>query len=165
MSGPSDTSSPESAAEPIFTGISSSDRDFQLAYGQAATTLPVFVRLIEGEDGDSLCSAKLRFRDPDESERLGEDRFVFIWLTGVRYHADDRLFSGTFFEVPAAFQKWHKVGDQLAFDSEDIFDWMVLCKGELQGGFTLRVSRSRLPEEQREDYDRYVGISTYAALP
>jgi uncharacterized protein YegJ (DUF2314 family) len=107
-------------------------------------------------------AAKLRFRDPDESDRSGEDRFVFLWLTGVHYHADERIFSGTFFEVPPELQKWHEVGQRLAFHGEDIFDWMVLTEdGRLFGGYTLRVSRSKLPESQRAAYDRHIGVRVY----
>ena len=144
--------------------ISQSDATFQVAYARAATTLPQFVERIP-RGGDVFCSAKLRFRDPDESERLGEDRFVFLWLSAVSYHVGERVFSGTFFEVPPEFQKWHQVGQRLAFDPDDIFDWMVLDKGHLHGGFTLRLTREKLPESERESYDRYVGVSVYEPLP
>jgi len=29
------------------------------------------------------------------------------------------------------------------------------------GGYTLRVARSKLPESERADYDRYVGVRVY----
>jgi len=150
--------------EPLFTAISQRDAEFQSAYDRAAATIPQFIEHIQRGD-DAFRSAKLRFRDPDESERLGEDRFLFLWLGGVHYYPDDRVFSGTFFEVPAEFQKWHQIGQHLVFDPEDIFDWMVLHQGRLHGGFTLRVSREKLPEAERESYDRYVGVSVYEPLP
>jgi len=149
--------------EPLFTAIPRTDAEFQSAYDHAAATLPQFIEHIQ-RGGDALYSAKLRFRDPDESERLGEDSFAFLWLGSVHYHSAERVFSGTFFEVPLEFQKWHQVGQRLAFDPEDIFDWMVLCQGHLHGGFTLRVARSKLPEAERESYDRYVGVSFYEPL-
>src|SRR5205085_198016 len=101
-----------------------------------AETLPHFIEQVQWQSGDAYCSAKLRFRDPEESERLGEDRFVFLWLTSVHYHEAERLFSGIFFEVPAELQKWHQVGQRLGFEPEDIFDWMINRDGRLQGGFT-----------------------------
>ncbi len=67
------------------------------------------------------------------SERLGEDSFLFLWLTTVHYHAEERLFSGTFFEVPPELQKWHQAAQRLAFEGDDIFDWMVLAKGHVHG--------------------------------
>ncbi len=154
----------EDSPEPLLTAISAKDRAFQAAYSSAACTLDQFIALLEQRD-DAIFSAKLRFRDPDESERLGEDRFAYIWLTSVYYYPDDRVFSGVFFELPAEFQKWHQVGQQLVFDPEDIFDWLVLRDGHLHGGFTLRVSRAQLPESERESYDRYVGVSIYEPHP
>jgi uncharacterized protein YegJ (DUF2314 family) len=150
--------------EPIFMAIPRADAAFQAAFRGAAATVPQFIEQIQ-RVGDSFCSAKLRFRDPDASDRLGEDRFLFLWLSGVHYHAAERVFSGTFFEVPPAFQKWHQVGQRLAFQAEDIFDWMVLESGHLYGGFTLRVAREKLPEAERDSYDRYVGVSVYEPLP
>lgn len=151
--------------EPIFRAISPSDADFKNAYAEASRSLPRFLkRLQNGEDASF--SAKLRFRDPDASDRLGKDQFVFIWLNNVHYHPDERLYSGTFFEVPGALSKWHRVGEQLGFEGEDIFDWMILTKdGRLSGGFTLRVTRSKLPESERAEYDRYIGAKVYEPEP
>ena len=147
--------------QPLFTAIAKSDVDFQEAYAAASRTLPRFIEHLQSGIS-AYFSAKLRFRDPDESERLGEDTFLFLWLTGVHYYPAERVFSGSFFEVPPEFQKWHQVGQTLGFDGEDIFDWMVLTEdGRLFGGFTLRVSRSKLPESERADYDRYIGVRVY----
>jgi uncharacterized protein YegJ (DUF2314 family) len=154
----------ESPGEPPFMAVPQADAAFQSAYDWAAATIPRFLEHIE-RGGDSLCSAKLRFRDPDASERMGEDRFLFLWLSSVHYHAAEHVFSGTFFEVPPEFQKWHQVGQRLAFDPEDIFDWMVLDHGHLHGGSTPRVVREQLPESERDSYDRYVGVSVYEPLP
>ena len=150
--------------EPLFTAISQADIEFQSAYDGAAATIPQFIEHIQSAP-DAFRSAKLRLRDPDESERLGEDRFLFLWLTDVFYYPDERNFSGMFFEVPTEFQKWHPVGQYLAFDPDQIFDWMVLCHGHLHGGFTLRVTRDKLSEAEHEPYDRHVGVSVYEPLP
>ncbi|MEP6672076.1 MAG: DUF2314 domain-containing protein [Chthoniobacter sp.] len=154
----------EPQEEPLFIAIPQTDAAFQAAYDSAAATIPQFIEHIQ-RGGDSFCAAKLRFRDPDESERLGEDRFLFLWLSAAHYHAAEGVFSGMFFEVPPELQKWHQVGQRLAFDPEDVFDWMVLQQGHLHGGFTLRVTREKLPEAERESYDRYVGVSIYEPLP
>lgn len=145
----------------MFRAIAQADPDFHRAYARAAATIPRFIEHIEsGVDG--FTDAKLRFRDPDESERLGEDQLFFLWLTDIQFHAESRMFSGTFFEVPREIQKWHQVGQQLSFEAEDIFDWSLLTKdGRLFGGYTLRVTREKLPEEERADYDRYIGVRIY----
>ena len=113
--------------EPLFTAIAKSDTDFKEAYAAASRTLPQFIEHLQG-GMPAYFSAKLSFRDPDESDRLGEDQLLFLWLTGVYYSSEERLFSGTFFEVPPELQKWHRVGQTLTFEGEDIFDWMVLTE-------------------------------------
>ena len=155
------TSVPSQPDQPQFVAISRTNVKFRQAYDKAAETIPQFIEYIRrGVDG--YISAKLRFRAPDESDRLGEDRFVFLWLTTVQFHADKKVFSGTFFEVPIEFQKWHQVGQKLVFKKEDIFDWMVLTRdGHLFGGYTLRAARNILPEGERADYDRYIGVQVY----
>jgi uncharacterized protein YegJ (DUF2314 family) len=147
--------------QPLFIAIADADASFQEAYASASRTLPRFIEHIQS-GVRAYFSAKLRFRDPDASERLGEDRFVFLWLACVHYHPAERVFSGGFFEVPPELQKWHQVGQRLGFEGEDIFDWMALTEdGRLFGGYTLRVSRSKLPESERADYDRYIGVRAY----
>jgi uncharacterized protein YegJ (DUF2314 family) len=144
--------------------VARSDPEMATAHRQAAGTIEDFAAHVS-RPGDRICGAKLRFRDPESSEELGVDQFVFLWLTSVTYEPNDQLFSGVFFELPRELTKWHQVGDRLAFHAEDIFDWMVLEEGTLHGGFTLRVTRQRLPESERADYDRDVGVSHWHPLP
>lgn len=147
--------------EPNFVAVPQNDPDLQEAYSKASKSIDEFISLLKIK-GDNYYNAKLRFRDSDESERLGEDRFVFIWLNNVNYHENEGLLSGTFFEVPSEFKKWHQVGQIISFDKEDVFDWMVLSfDGRLKGGFTLRVNRKHVPENKRIEYDRYIGVSHY----
>ncbi|MBK7908715.1 MAG: DUF2314 domain-containing protein [Gemmatimonadetes bacterium] len=134
------------------------------AHSRAAATTQHFAAHV-ARAGEHVRGAKLRFRDPDLSDELGEDCFVFLWLTTVTYHPDEQLFSGVFFEVPRELRKWHEIGDRLSFEAEDIFDWMILEQGTLHGGFTLRVARQRLAELERADYDRRVGVTSWHPLP
>ena len=108
--------------------------------------------------GDHICSAKLRFKDPNESDRTGKDVLLFLWLTAIEYNPASGSYIGTFFEVPPELSEWHFTGQRLEFDGADVFDWMVNDDGVLHGGFTLRVNRRRLPEGEREAFDRYVGV-------
>jgi len=71
------------------------------------------------------------------------------------------MFSAEFFELPREFQKWHHVGERLGIEAEDIFDWMVNDEGKLYGGFTLRAAREKLSEEERAEYDSYIGVTSY----
>ena len=154
----------EPQEEPLFVAIKDDDPRMAKAYAQALETIAEFRGHVL-RSGDHLCSAKLRFRDPDESERLGEDALLYLWLTSVVYHPEKGIYSGVFFELPPEMTKWHHVGQRLGFKSEDVFDWMVNDHGHLHGGFTLRVVRDSLPESERAHYDQYTGVTKWEPLP
>jgi uncharacterized protein YegJ (DUF2314 family) len=67
------------------------------------------------------------------------------------------MYTGTFFEVPPELQEWHWAGQRLEFEGDSAFDWMVNDDGAIHGGFTLRVTRNRLPESERDAFDNYIG--------
>ena len=150
----------QSNEEPQFVALGRDDPDMERAYDRASQTLEDFRAHLQIHD-DRFCSVKLRFRDPDESERLGEDRFVFLWLGNAHWHDKEGIFSAEFFELPKEFEKWYQVGERLGIDPEDIFDWMVIDAGKLYGGWTLRVGRERVPNGERDEYDSYIGVSSY----
>ena len=147
----------EPQAEPLFMTVPSNGEELSHAHARAAASMAEFRAHIERQ-GDHICSAKLRFKDPNESNRTGNDVLLFLWLTAIEYNTTSGSYIGTFFEVPPELSEWHCAGQKLEFDGADIFDWMVNDDGILHGGFTLRVNRKRLPEGEREAFDRYVGV-------
>lgn len=153
----------QAPAEPLFLAVRE-DAEVQRAHATAAATMDDFTARAE-RDGDRICAAKLRFRDPDESEKTGRECLAYIWLTNVEYDAASNTYVGMFFEVPVEFSKWHQVGQWLRFEKDDVFDWFVNDQGVLHGGFTLRVARSRLPTHEQEEYDNYLGVKEWAEAP
>ena len=147
----------EPQAEPLFTAISATDQELKGAFARTSQTMPEFQTHVL-RPGDHICSAKLSFKDPHESERAGKDVLLYLWLTAVTYDADTGTYTGTFFEVPPELQEWHWADQRLEFEADDVFDWMVNDDGSLHGGFTLRINRSRLPESEREAFDNYIGV-------
>jgi len=144
-------------AEPLFTAVKAGDPDMQRAYARAAETVDeLFGHL--GREGCGTAAVKMRFRDPDQSERLGEDRFVFLWLLVARHDAQTRKLVVEFFEVPPDLQKWHQKGQRLVIEHDQVFDWFVNDDGLMHGAFTMRVTRACLPEAQRAGYDTYTGV-------
>jgi len=153
----------ESQKEPLFSQVRSNDEEMQDAHRLAAESIDGF-RQHTQRPGNHICAAKLRFRDPNLSERLGEDRFVYLWLTSVSHEAEGNVFVGTFFEVPPELLDWHQPGQRLQFEGDDIFDWFVNDDGYLFGGYTMRVTRSRLPEGERLAYDTYTGVKQWVQM-
>ena len=143
--------------EPLFVAVASDDPAMRAAHSRCARTMDEF-RAHVLRAGDHLCAAKLRFRDP------AQDVLLYLWLTSVFVDESSGRYVGTFFEVPPALQEWHWPGQELEFEGEDVFDWMVNDDGVVHGGFTLRVMRGRLPESEREAYDRRLGATQWARL-
>jgi uncharacterized protein YegJ (DUF2314 family) len=147
--------------EPLFVAVASDDPQMGAAHSRCAQTLDEF-RAHVLRAGDHLCAAKLRFRDPGESDRAGHDVLLYVWLASVFVDESSGRYVGSFFEVPPALREWHSPGQELEFEGEDVFDWMVNDDGVVHGGFTLRVMRGRLPESEREAYDQRVGAREWA---
>lgn len=150
--------------DPIFTAIASSDPEIEAAHARAADTMPEFLRHVL-RDGDHVCAAKLAFKDPGASERLGQDVILYLWLTVEFFDDEEDRLVGSFFEVPESLRAWHSVGQELEFEPEDVFDWSVNEGGRMLGGFTLRLARNRRPEPERADFDRHIGVTEWLETP
>lgn len=151
--------------EPIFRTIHKDDPEIEEAHYMCADTIGQFVDVVKS-GGSATCMAKLRFRDPDLSEKEGKDHLFYLWLSDVLFHPNEGVLSGVFFEVPSGFEKWHQVGKRLGFEPEDVFDWMVIDSSEqMKGGFTIRVTRNRLAsDEEKKKYDEYIGVKRYLPM-
>lgn len=150
--------------QPWFKNIDREDAEIKDAHSLAEQTINQFEVYVK-EQLDVTYMAKLRFRDPDLSEKLGKDQFLYMWLTNVVYHENENIFSGAFFEVPEEMQKWHQVGQRLGFEHDDVFDWMINDNGKVKGAFTIRVTRSRLKtESEKNEFDEFIGITEYETI-
>ena len=147
--------------EPLFRVTRRDDPDMLRAHARAAATVDELLDHLE-RAARGTAAIKMRFRDPEQSELLGEDRFVFIWLLVVQHDRGTRRFAVEFFELPPEFQKWHQVGERLIIEHDQIFDWFVNDDGLMHGGFTMRVARAHMPEGDRAAFDNYVGVRQWA---
>ncbi|MCO1335869.1 DUF2314 domain-containing protein [Microbulbifer sp. OS29] len=155
---------PETSEEPVFIAHNSNDPAIRAAHSMAANSITNFIELVKSRD-ESDFLAKLRFHDPNLSEDSGEDQFLYLWLMDVYYHTEEKILSGVFFEVPESLKEWHKVGDRLGFEADDVFDWMVNTHGHVQGAYTIRATREKLStNKEKSDYDSYIGVSSYAPI-
>lgn len=51
-----------------------------------------------------------------------------------------------------------KLGDTVQIERKEISDWMYIKKSELYGGYTIRLLRDRMTEEEREKFDAESGM-------
>ena len=150
--------------EPLFRATANEDPEMQEAYAKAASSIAKFIALVELNEHE-VTIVKLRFRDPDLSEETGKDQFLYLWLNEVLYHKEDTSLSGVLFELPKELEKWHKIGERLGFESEDVFDWCAIQKGNAIGGFTLQATRNQMKTEQEKiQFDERTGIDSFVKI-
>jgi uncharacterized protein YegJ (DUF2314 family) len=150
--------------EPRFVAISKDNEQMNQAYAKARQTLPQFLSAIgSARFSEATDSVKIKVRDDESSEELGEDRFSYLWLWGVK-QGEDTALSATVRELPKGGLNELKIGSTVRFNREDVHDWMLVKGSQAWGGFTLRVIRDRMQAQERLQYDEYTGILCYNDL-
>ena len=132
--------------------IRSADPEYLQTIRDAHATLEQF-RAMLPDNGDPRPNALVKTEVKD-----GENK-VFLWLANASRSRTG--FVAKFFEIPATLTSL-QVGDELDVPEESLLDWMVNDNGVLHGGFSIRYYRATLPEADRDEYDRYIGVSRYA---
>jgi uncharacterized protein YegJ (DUF2314 family) len=132
--------------------IRSSDPEYQQTIRDAHDTLDRFRSMLPA-DGSPRRDAMVK------TEIRQADKKAFMWLCNTRMFGTN--FTAEFFEISDVFTN-HHVGDELKIPEESLLDWMVNDNGVLHGGFSIRYYRSTLPEEERGEYDHYIGVREYA---
>ena len=139
---------------PKFNQVRSADPDYQKTIQDARASLGKFRKMLP-EDGSPRFDAMVK------TEVIEGDHRAFMWLSNTRKVGSG--FVAEFFEIPKTFTQ-RKVGDSLEIAEDFVMDWMVNENGVLHGGYSIRYQRSQLPEDERAEYDAYIGVTRYAEL-
>lgn len=132
--------------------IRSSNPKYQQTIRDAHATLSQFRGMLPA-NGSSRRDAMVK------TEIRQDDNKAFMWLSNTRMSGPN--FIAEFFEISEVFTNYH-VGDELEIPEESLLDWMINDNGLLHGGFSIRYHRSTLPEDERDEYDDYIGVTEYA---
>jgi uncharacterized protein YegJ (DUF2314 family) len=124
------------------------DPEMGRAMQQANDTLSKFDELL-GLGGHAMI--KTRIID-------GETTF-YLWLE-FQGRAGER-YVGKVFELPPGLNRLG-IGAEVVVEPSALVDWLVNDRGSLHGGFTLRVHRERLPQDERGRFDQQLGVSRYS---
>ncbi|MBB6336240.1 uncharacterized protein YegJ (DUF2314 family) [Xanthomonas arboricola] len=111
--------------------------------------------LADGTPTDVSSMVKTRISDPASG-------VMWLWLTVDS--ATPSGFNASVFEAPPEFTDLSP-GTRKFVPESEVADWALVSSGVMQGGYSLRIQRSRLPAAEREPFDRYIGVSSYAPLP
>lgn len=145
--------------QPLFMAVKSKDPAFADAIEQAQRSLSVFRRLLS-ETMHSPAHGGIRMVKTFISEG---NESMWLWLKLEADMADG--FVASVFEAPPQFRSL-KTGTMKAIKDAGVADWAIIDnEGHVHGGFSLRLARSRLPENERTSYDAHIGAKSYAPLP
>jgi uncharacterized protein YegJ (DUF2314 family) len=163
----------ETSDVPLFADLNDSDPDVVEAVREARRTLPQFLDAASRKQfAAAIYLVKVPFIDRSNT---GEQALVrtsesvienptrpicHLWLS-VTSVLDD-LISCSVREAPDAL---HLIGDtSFVVSSESVEDWMINQNGTAFGGFSLRVIRSRLRNEEQMRFDAHTGIHDFKML-
>jgi uncharacterized protein YegJ (DUF2314 family) len=129
--------------EPAVTQVSGEDREMNAAMERARSTLGDYdSRHEDPPASQSYLGIKVRFEADDAIEHMWVDE---VEITGDGYR-------GRLANEPMQITSL-KAGDPVTFTRPEVSDWMAVDDGRLVGGFTLRVMRNRMSEEERAAFD------------
>jgi uncharacterized protein YegJ (DUF2314 family) len=72
-------------------------------------------------------------------------------------YCKENLCYATYTELPDELMMYKNI----KLEKNKIEDWMIKDRGYLYGGYSLRLQRSRLSENQKKEFDNYIGIKKY----
>jgi uncharacterized protein YegJ (DUF2314 family) len=114
--------------------------------------VPILDRSETGEKG--------LIRTPEVAAKYPTQPICHLWLA-VTSVLDDLVF-GTVGEAPEELGL--KKGASFVVDGDLVEDWMINHRGEVYGGFSLRLIRSRLRESEQLRFDKHTGIRKFKKL-
>jgi uncharacterized protein YegJ (DUF2314 family) len=140
-------------SEPLFMGFRNDDPEMRECVKKAQATLSHFLARFESRHEFGTFMVKIRIEEGAEH--------AFLWL-GLQ-HVQNNGLSAIVFEAPPEFPSLSK-GTTVAVAREKVLDWAQVRHGVLVGGFSLRLQRSRLSEENRKHFDLYSGFVAYSPV-
>ncbi len=73
-----------------------------------------------------------------------------IWISEISKQKDN--YFGIVDNLPESTSEV-KLGDKIKIEPAKISDWMFVEDGKLRGGYTIRLIRKRMTEEERKEFD------------
>ena len=143
-----DTKLVEHEGHAPVTYVEDEDAAMNAAMVRARTTLDEFEeRLARPSGKQTMAIIKARFSEGEFTE--------FMWVDQLTVTDDG--YRGVLGNEPVNLIGIHQ-GQTVDVPREDVADWVVVDDGRLVGGYTHRVLRSRLPEDERAAFDEMNGF-------
>lgn len=101
-----------------------------------------------------LACVKLAFSD--KKSRRGKKKTEHMWVSDIEF--DGKYITGTLINSPN-WLKSVKEGDAVKATVDELDDWMFARDGEVYGGHTVNLMRSRMGAGERRSHDKAWGLN------
>ncbi|MBS7230904.1 DUF2314 domain-containing protein [Flavobacterium psychroterrae] len=132
--------------QPDIYDVKSTDKEMNAAIEKANQTLTDFNTALLNPEIE-VKSLKVKFQNETDAEH--------IWLSDIEFK--DGKYSGVLDNEPEYITEY-KIGDKVNVDSKNISDWMYIDNGKLFGGYTIKVLRNRMSEDEKKQFDSESGM-------
>lgn len=138
----------------VVTQVRSEDEEMNAAMKKAKDTFNEFKQtFLENSEIDKYHSFTIKIGF--DSPMYGKEH---MWLGDLIF--EDGKFRGTLFNKPVDPDIQYNGGDVIVVEPEQVSDWMYVDKntGITHGGYTFRVMKSYLSEEEKKEFDEQTGL-------
>lgn len=80
----------------------------------------------------------------------------YLWIRSVVFYAEKNKYAGIVAHAPLYTNKV-KLDEIVEVDENEIADWMYFQDNVVKGGYTLRLLRSRMTDEDKRSFDKESG--------
>jgi len=134
------------------------DQEMLTANHKARESFKYFWRELSWErrrivPGLEIASVKIIFKDNDAKD--GDPSIEHMWINEVNF--DGEFITGFLMNSP----NWLRnisAGDHVKAKLTDVSDWMFVIEGEVYGGFTINLLRSRMSRAELNSHDEAWGL-------
>ena len=135
--------------EPTIYNVEEDDSEMNKAIEKAKQTLDSFDYAYKNYTRVfTFFSLKKKFEENGNVEH--------IWIGNIQKF-DNGKYIGVIDNLPEKIKNV-KLGDTVEIDKKDVSDWMYIKNSELHGGYTIRLLRERMSEEERKKFDSESGM-------
>ncbi|MEO8535791.1 MAG: DUF2314 domain-containing protein [Flavobacterium sp.] len=132
--------------QPTIYNVESEDKEMNAAIQKANQTLSNFNIALSNPKAENQ-ALKVQFVQSGVTEHM--------WVGTIEFK--DGKYSGILDNEPEYITEY-KVGDKIDIDISKISDWMYLENGKLFGGYTMKLLRNRMTDEERKQFDEESGM-------
>jgi uncharacterized protein YegJ (DUF2314 family) len=137
----------EREGEPTIYGVEQHDGAMNKAIRHANETLADFKKALKSKNPDfHEFSLKMKFETDNGAEH--------IWISDIELSNGEYV--GYVANTPE-FTNQVQFGQQIQVDKKQISDWKYLDRDTLRGGYTIRLLRSQMSQEERKLFDQQLG--------